>query len=238
MGTQAKDPSRKANGAVFSGVMPSLVMVALIGLLAAAIFATEQEFGSLADDVTSSIGATGMTNPVTAVLLDFRSYDTFLELVVMFVALLGAWSLGQVLPPIIPAATPVLALTVQLMAPISVVFAGYLLWIGATEPGGAFQAGAVLAGAGVLALCAGMMPSIEADRPLLHRAVLALGMTAFLTVGAAVMMAEVGAAERAFLNYPDTVAKWLILAIETAAMIGIAATLLALFRGGQPQRQS
>ena len=36
----------------------------------------------------------GVRNPVTAVLLNFRGYDTLLEMGVLLVALLGVWSLG------------------------------------------------------------------------------------------------------------------------------------------------
>ncbi len=238
MQTERKDPGGKAGGQVFLGLMLGLAALALVALLGAAVFMSEPEIGGLAGDVMANIETTGLANPVTAVLLDFRGYDTFLELVVMFVAVLGVWSLGRPLPPIVPAPTPVLGLAVRLIAPISVVFAGYLLWIGATEAGGAFQAGAVLAGAGVLAFCAGMMPDFEIRQPLLHRVLLALGMTAFLAIGVMVMAAEPGQAARTFLDYPDALGKWLILAIETAAMIAIALTLLALFQGARPQRRT
>ena len=46
--------------------------------------------GAVADQLEKS----GVTNPVTAVLLNFRGYDTLLEMVVLLLALLGVWSLG------------------------------------------------------------------------------------------------------------------------------------------------
>ncbi len=35
----------------------------------------------------------GVTHPVTAVLLNFRGYDTLLEVAVLLIALVGTWSL-------------------------------------------------------------------------------------------------------------------------------------------------
>ncbi len=44
--------------------------------------------------VAEHLDASGTRNPVTAVLLNFRGYDTLLELGVLLLALLGVWSLG------------------------------------------------------------------------------------------------------------------------------------------------
>ena len=96
-----------------------------------------------------------MRNPVTAVLLNFRGYDTLLEMVVLLVALLGVWALGgrSLRPEAAPG--PVLDTLVRLLVPVLILVAAYLLWVGAHAPGGAFQAGSVLGAAGVLLLLAG-----------------------------------------------------------------------------------
>ena len=49
---------------------------------------------SLAPVAAASLPATGLGNPVTAVLLAFRAFDTFLEKVVLLLALIGVWSLA------------------------------------------------------------------------------------------------------------------------------------------------
>ena len=49
---------------------------------------------SLAAAAAAQLPETGLGNPVTGVLLAFRSLDTLLETVVLFLALLGVWSLA------------------------------------------------------------------------------------------------------------------------------------------------
>src|SRR5690606_10021768 len=106
-------------------------------------------------------------------------------------------------------------------------FAGYLLWAGGQEPGGAFQAGAVLAAAGVLAALSGTaLPSVPA---VTHRLLLLAGIAAFTSAGVAVM-----ALGDAFLEFSPPAAKGLILGIEAAASISIGLGLVAIFRGGRP----
>ena len=169
---------------------------------------------------------TGVGHPVTAVLLNYRGYDTLLEMVVLLLALLGAWGLsdsaeGTSLPP----APPVLEQLVRLLVPVLIVVAAYLLWVGAYSPGGAFQAGSVLAGAGVL-----MSLLDPAWRQARMNGVLELvllsGVLVFAIVGI-VGMAVGGH----FLEYPVGAAGTLILAIESFATLSIAVTLQTLFAG-------
>ncbi len=204
----------------------------IVFLIAGALLNAPPKPRVLESAVEQNLGATGLANPVTGVLLDFRAYDTFLELFVMFVAMLGTWSLGRSLPLFRPSPAPALGLALKIVIPMSIIFSAYLLWIGATEPGGAFQAGAVLAGAGVMAVATGIYPKFAFENTAAIRVLLVLGVVAFLAIGLVVKGFDNGAEPGSFLDYPDDLAKWLILAIETAAMVAIAATLLALFRGG------
>jgi hypothetical protein len=64
----------------------------------------------------------------------------------------------------------------------------------------------------------------------LLRLVMAAGVGVFLLAG--LMLLLLG---RPFLGYPPAWAAALILLIETAAMLSIAATLLLAFVGGQPE---
>src|SRR5690606_25544274 len=45
--------------------------------------------------VAERLGASGVSNPVTAVLLNFRSYDTLLEIAVLLVAMVAVWSMDR-----------------------------------------------------------------------------------------------------------------------------------------------
>ena len=173
------------------------------------------------------IEKSGVANPVTAVLLNFRAYDTLLELVVLILAVLSAHAgLNAVArePRCTPRRhDPLFSAAVTTLVPISIVVAGYLLWRGADYPGGAFQASGVLSGAGILLILAGRARSIEASGWQLRLAVVA-GVVVFLSVGIGVVLLG----ER-FLQYPEGSAKMLILAIETAAMASVAAVFIRLF---------
>jgi len=210
----------------------------VITLLSAALAATLawavlHAFSSAPPDtlpraISENLATSGVSNPVTAVLLNFRAYDTLLELAVLLTAVLGILALGKANPGYRPAG-PIFDGLVRWLVPVLILTAGYLLWVGAHAPGGAFQAGAILAAAGVVLRLAGRSRTGLPDGFLL-RLVMAAGVGVFLLAG--LMLLLLG---RPFLGYPPAWAGALILLIETAAMLSIAATLLLAFVGGQPE---
>lgn len=181
----------------------------------------------MADRILEELPGTGVSNPVTAVLLNFRAYDTLLELAVLLAAVLGITALGPARPPY-RAAGALLGGLVRWLVPLLILTAAYLLWAGAHAPGGAFQAGAMLAAAGVM-LRLGGRASGGLPQPGVQRCVLVSGIAAFLLVGIATMISG-----KAFLEYPQAWSGALILFIETAAMLAIAATLALAYIGGRP----
>jgi multisubunit Na+/H+ antiporter MnhB subunit len=183
----------------------------------------------LTEAVAGALAASGTDNPVTAVLLNFRGYDTLLEIAVLTTTLVGVWALGTA--PRIRETTPspILLGLNSVLLPLAALIGAYLLWVGATRPGGAFQAGAVLAAAGVLFILAGRRPVTRIpDVP--PRWSLVFGLAIFLAVALAVMITG-----RRLLEYPDGLAGPLILVIEAAATLSIAAILVGLFIGGRPE---
>jgi multisubunit Na+/H+ antiporter MnhB subunit len=107
--------------------------------------------------------------------------------------------------------------------------AGYLLWVGAHAPGGAFQGGSVLGAAGVLLLLVGWRLGTRfVGLPL--RITLVFGVGIFVSAGVVFILLG-----RQFLEYPPSFAGVLILLIEAAATLSIGITLAALFLGGRPE---
>ncbi len=201
------------------------VMSALACGLGYAVLSLPDQAIELGGMVEANLQASGVHNPVTAVLLNFRAYDTLLEMAVLLLALIGVWSLGAT--PMRRGANPgaVLSTLVHGLVPMMILVAGYLLWAGAHAPGGAFQAGAVLAALGVLLLLAGKRLTTRLmGSPL--RLVLLAGLGAFITVG--VLVIPTGGM---FLQYPSDLAGGMILFIEAVAMLSIGAILTALFLG-------
>lgn len=177
--------------------------------------------------VSENLAASGVSNPVTAILLNFRAYDTLLELAVLLTAVLGILALGTARPDY-QRAGPVFDGLARWLVPVLILTAGYLLWVGAHAPGGAFQAGATLAAAAVVLRLAGKR-SIGLPQAGTLRVILAAGVGMFLVVGLSLLVLG-----RPFLGYPPAWAGSLILLIESAAMLAIAATLVLAFLGGQP----
>lgn len=203
------------------------LLLALVACgLGMAVMHVPETGNSLQMQVLERLPETGVEHPVTAVLLNYRGYDTLLEMVVLFLALLGAWGLSDSVEEApLPAAGEVLEQLVGFLVPVLIVVAAYLLWVGAYSPGGAFQGGAVLAGAGVLLSL--LRPGWRRVRFQRFSELLLLpGVVAFIGVGVSSVLSG-----GQFLQYPSSAAGTLILLIEGCAMLSIAVTLHTLFAG-------
>lgn len=187
----------------------------------------------LPEQVLAQLDASGVTHPVTAVLLNFRGYDTLLEVMVLLLALLGVLAqIGKRKQKDLLAGfrlsrphLQVLLWLARVLVPLMVLVAGYLLWVGGHQPGGAFQAGAVLAAAGVLLNLSGILPSWTEPAWNL-RAGLVAGLLVFLLAAAAVMAI---ASPGLLLQYPPPSAGMLILLIEAGLTLSLGLILAGLF---------
>jgi multisubunit Na+/H+ antiporter MnhB subunit len=220
----------------FMHLCAAILSASIAVTLAFAIFLLPDPAPTLAPDVVANAGATGMANPVTNVLMAFRGLDTMLEKVVLLMAIVGVWSLsaehawgGRPGPRHEADPNGVLVFLARLLPPAGIVVGVYILWAGADEPGGAFQGGAVLAAMWLLVMMAGLADAPPASSRLL-RLVLVAGPGLFLVVGIGGLCFA-----SAFLAYPVEFAKPLILGIEVAMLLTIAATL-ALLLAGAPER--
>lgn len=235
-----KNDIEKQNNPVLTNLNSSAAVRWLVTLFSFALafmlyWALLKAFGSetsnsVTQAVSDNLASSGVSNPVTAVLLNFRAYDTFLELAVLLTAILGIFALGEEKTAYLPAG-PVFNGLASWLAPTLILVAGYLLWVGAHAPGGAFQAGAVLAAAGVILRLAGKRDiGLPLGSTLYLNIILLIGVALFLLVGLSMLVLG-----QPFLGYPPAIAGKLILLIETAAMVSIAATLILAFLGGRPK---
>jgi len=212
-----------------------LLLVVLLSVLAAglgyAVLSLSSSATGLSERVLENLETSGVSNPVTAVLLNFRAYDTLLEMGVLLLALLGVWSLGTLPERRETSPGPVLDMLSRQLVPLLIMVAGYLLWVGAHAPGGAFQAGSVLGAAGVLLLLTGWRPGARfAGLPLRITLVAGLGM--FVAAGLVLILVS-----GRLLEYPPSFAATLILLIEAMATLSIGITLAALFMGARPEAE-
>jgi multicomponent Na+:H+ antiporter subunit B len=186
---------------------------------------------------------TGADNLVTAVLLAYRGYDTFGEVMVMFAALAAVMT---VLAP--PPATraprgpehagevhagevaisPVVAFVIHLLAPFIAAFAVLVVLRGEFSPGGGFQGGVIL---GALLVLLSVVTGRGHERPLLAPHVapwLQAAAPLAFTLAALLGLATAGAV----LGVPAEPA-WargaVMLGLELGIGIGTASIVLGLF---------
>jgi multisubunit Na+/H+ antiporter MnhB subunit len=216
----------------------ALLSATVAAALAASVIFLPEPAPTLAPAAAANAVATGLGNPVTNVLIAFRAMDTMLEKVVLLLALVGVWSLAPDrlwggYPGPRHRADPLgtLAFLARLLPPVGIVVGIYVFWTGADHPGGAFQGGTILAAMWLLVMMAGIAdaPQVSSRR---LRIVLIAGPGIFLAVGLGGL-----AIGSAFLAYPVAYAKPLILGIEVAMTLTIAATL-GLLLAGAPERSA
>jgi len=212
------------------GLAGLVVLLVAAGLTLSVISLPDTSAG-LNPLVFTHLQNSGVNNPVTAVLLNYRAYDTLLEVIVLLVALLSVWSMNRASQNIESAPGAVLETLMKLLTPLLILVAAYLLWVGADAPGGAFQAGSIVAAAGVLLLLSGwrLAPAFS-ELPL--RIVLVAGPVLFIAVALITLLVN-----GRLLQFPPAQAGLVIICLETVATISIGVTLAALFAGGRPHHK-
>ena len=219
-------------------VAAAALSLLVAGVLAAAVLTLPDPAPSLAPEADKELAATGLGNAVTAVLIAYRSFDTMLEKVVLVLAVVGVWSVapdrfwGGAPAPLGPAAPDAaLVFLARVLAPIGVVIGVQMFWVGADDPGGAFQGGAILAAMWIIVMMARLAEPPRVGAGWLRLAVIS-GPVVFLLAGlAGPLMAG------SFFAYPAGFAKPVILFIEAFMVLSIAVTL-PLLVAGPPSREA
>jgi multisubunit Na+/H+ antiporter MnhB subunit len=217
---------------VWAVVLCSLVTLAI----AAVVLSLPDPPPSLAPEAAKNLVATGLGNSITAVLLAFRSFDTMLEKVVLVLAVVGVWSLasdrywgGAAGTPRAAEPESTRALLAQVLPPLGILIGIHMVWVGADEPGGAFQGGAILAAMWMITMMARLTEMPPINSIWLRLAIIA-GPAVFMAIGVAGVAVAGG-----FFAYPVGFAKPLILFIEAFMTLSIA-VILAILVGGPPRR--
>ena len=218
-------------------VFTAVLCVLITAALAAVVLLFPDQGPSLARQSMQHLPETGLGNPVTAVLIAYRAFDTMLEKVVLVLAVVGVWSLaadrywgGAPGEPRAERPEPTLAFLAQVLAPLGILVGIHIFWVGADEPGGAFQGGAILAAMWIIVMMARLTEAPSTSAFWLRLALIA-GPLVFLIAG-------VGGAVFAgsFFAYPPGFAKPVILFIEAFMVLSIAVNL-PMMVAGPPRRE-
>jgi multisubunit Na+/H+ antiporter MnhB subunit len=205
----------------------ALASVALGALLVFAVVSLPPPHAELANAVEQATDRAGVRHEVTAVLLGFRGWDTCLEIAVLLLAVVGITGSGEPrkVDGVESESAVELPLTwlVRIVVPALILGAGHLLLLGASAPGGAFQAGSLLAAAAVLLIFGGHRPHRRVPDTLL-RSLWIAGVGAFLLAGALSLFGG-----RLLLELPAETAGVWMLGIEAGVTAAIATGLASLF---------
>lgn len=185
----------------------------------------------------------GADNLVTGILLNYRSFDTFGEVMVIFTALAAAMA---VLTPALPGgagsvpqrsprgrkASPVVTYVIRLTAPLIALFGAFVIFKGHVSPGGGFQGGVIL---GALLMLLSVVMGRGARAPLMPAAAARWLQAAAPMTFAAVGLLGLGLTG-ALLGFPSDpgmawVRELMMIALELGIGIGGAAVILGLFLG-------
>ncbi len=215
---------------ILAGALSALVA----GAIAFVVASLPTPAPSLAPEAAAAAAGpgAGLGNPITAVLISYRAFDTMLEKIVLLLAVLGIWSVGVdaawgSAPAPLRRVRPdgAIVLLAQILAPLGALIGVHIFWVGADAPGGAFQGGALLAAMWMVAMMARLAEAPRIDsRPL--RLALIAGPVVFLVVG----LAGIGLAG-GFFAFPPGFAKPLILFIETFMVLSVAVALPMMVAG-------
>jgi multisubunit Na+/H+ antiporter MnhB subunit len=220
---------------LLTGVLAALVASAL----GAVILMLPDPPPSLAPEAAAAAdgAGAGLGNPITAVLMSYRSLDTMLEKIVLILAVVGVWSVGAdkawgSAPAPLRQQKPYapMVFLAQMLAPVGALIAIHIFWTGANAPGGAFQGGALLAAMWMVTMMARLADPPRVDTQWLRLALVA-GPAVFLISGLAGAVVA-----GAFFAYPPSLAKPIILFIEAFMVLSIAAALPMLVAGPPSER--
>lgn len=191
------------------------------------------EPAALAREALQSVDQSGVTHPVTAVLLNYRSLDTLLEIAVLVVAAFGAASIARESTRAVRADDPVRRALAVVIVPVVLVVAIWVLVAGSSQPGGAFQAGALIGAALVIAHLCGIPFATPSNRTVML--VAGGSLLAFVGLGIIGLVAT-----GSWLGLDVAWAGAAILAIESLLAIGIGVALAGIFfaAGSSDERQA
>lgn len=188
--------------------------------------------------VTEGVHEAGAENLVTGVLLNYRGFDTFGEVMVIFGALAAVMAvLGTAAPtraggglPAGRQASPVVGFVIRLTAPFIALFGVFVILKGHISPGGGFQGGVILGAMLMLLTVAlarsGSGPLVPAR---LARWLQAAGPLSFAIVGL-LGLAQTGA----LLGFPvdpgaHLTRELMMITLEIGIGVGGAVIILGLF---------
>lgn len=202
---------------LWAGAISSAVFLWMIGYTLGV--PVEERVSTL---VFENLYRSGVESAVTAVLLNFRGYDTLLEVGVITLAIFGVLMFGmkgrdyEWHDPMVKSLS-------RMFFPLIAFFSLYLTYLGAFSVGGAFQGGSLLAGGLVLLALSGQSINLPETY---FKPLLLFSLAVFTIVGLLYALVGYG-----FLTFPIELATASIILIELSIWLSTALLLYTAYRG-------
>jgi multisubunit Na+/H+ antiporter MnhB subunit len=178
---------------------------------------------TLEQTVENAMNNHAISHNVTAVLLDFRSLDTLLEVAVIVLALVGIKTLSPHFRYRPRSFEMIMTNTyVALVFPIMVITALYILNSGTYQSGGAFAASALLAG-GFIIIRLTKPNHFRHLKETSMRFIYCVGLLFFILIGLLTLFYG------NFMQYPLHYSYWLIFSIEAVLTLSLSVILATYF---------
>ncbi|HAV40563.1 MAG TPA: hypothetical protein DCX31_05825 [Aquificaceae bacterium] len=216
-GSKQKDLKAFTFTRLWAGFISFLILIFMLFHLT-----TIERQDRIASLVFENLHKSGVDSAVNAVLLNFRGYDTLLEVGVITLAIFGLLSLGLKREAYYWD-NPLLKGFSRLLLPFIVFFSLYITYLGTFSVGGAFQGGALLAGGLVLFALAGQVLPLKAS--IIYIFMMA-GLGVFSLIGLLYALLGYG-----FLTYPLEFSTISIMIIELSIWISTAFLLYTAYSG-------
>lgn len=221
-----RGPARRRGAVLVLGAVAGAVVGLALGV---AVSRVSPERSPLADEALARVVDSGVDHPITAVLLNYRSYDTLLEIAVLAAAAVGVASLARRRVPAPSAPSTAVRVLAIVLLPVLALLSTWLLVAGTSRPGGAFQAGALLGAALVVAHLAGVR--VAGPRGRTGAIAVVGGLLAFIALAAGTALTAGG-----WLVLEPSIAGALVIGIESLLALSIAAGLAAMFLAARADR--
>lgn len=215
---QAEVPRRRS-WALAAGIIAGIIAFLGMGWVVSQLSEPSGQLPLLVDD---HIGGSGAEHPVTAVLLNFRSFDTLLEIAVVMTAVFAATAVSDRSWTRTLSASGELRIIAVVLLPVVSLLAVWMLVAGTTRPGGAFQAGAMVGAGLVIAHLTGTRRT--STRGPWGDALIVLGLVVFILLAFSTAVGGAG-----WLVLGESWASTAILAVEAVLAVSIGVGLARMF---------
>lgn len=197
-----------------------LLSIVMFLILLSTIIEIDSNSSGLLELAKENLEKSGVEYLVTAVVLNYRGFDTMFEIFVLALAFLGVSILSDKRVEALSENEPILNFFSSILIPLVLMVALFILYKGSYSAGGAFQASALIAGGLILSFLSSKNITFDENR-LIYKFSFSIGLIIYL------LIALVGVLTSQMLNFYSSGV--LLMMLESSLTITISYILFSLY---------